>query len=207
MNMTATRENHVDDGQNGAAALQEEVRRCAEQIAELTQKLEDTRTELERVHYGLWELRLMTFRYRWRKFTSHRLTAYPHYPAHQLYVPQRYTRLPKLAQPPAIAIVTPSFRQGHFLERTMKSVLDQEYPRLEYAVQDGGSEDETVSVLGRYEGRLRHWASHADRGQAHAINLGFQHVQGEIMAYLNSDDLLLPGALHYAADYFQRHPK
>lgn len=207
MNMTARQDHHVDNGQNGSVTLQEEVRRCAEQIADLAQKLQDARTELAQVRQGLWELRLMTFRHRWRKFTSHRLTAYPHYPPHPIYVPRRYTRRPKLAQLPTIAIVTPSFQQGRFLESTLKSVVGQEYPRLEYAVQDGGSDDETVSVLGRYEGQLHHWASHPDHGQAHAINLGFRHVQGEIMAYLNSDDLLLPGALHYVADYFQRHPK
>ncbi|MCI0682828.1 MAG: glycosyltransferase [Gemmataceae bacterium] len=203
MNMTANRQNHVHDE---PAALRAEVRRYAEQIADLTRQLHEARTEISTIRHGLWELRSMTFRYRWRKFTSHRLTALPHYPPRPINIPKHYTRLPNLAQPPAIAMVTPSFQQGHFLERTLKSVLDQEYPRLEYAVQDGGSQDDTAGVLGRYQHQLRHWASHPDRGQAHAINLGFQHVQGEIMAYLNSDDLLLPGALHYVADYFQRRP-
>jgi glycosyltransferase involved in cell wall biosynthesis len=93
------------------------------------------------------------------------------------------------------------------LERTLRSVLDQEYPKLQFAVQDGGSQDSTVDVLNQYADRLTHSASHPDKGQAHAINLGFKQVQGDIMAYLNSDDLLLPGTLHYVADYFQRHPK
>src|SRR5262249_36979350 len=96
---------------------------------------------------------------------------------------------------------------GPFLERTLKSVLGQGYPRLEYIVQDGGSTDETAEVLERYRGLLHHCESAPDRGQAHAINLGFGHGTGEILAYLNSDDLLLPGTLHYVAHYFATHPE
>jgi GT2 family glycosyltransferase len=107
---------------------------------------------------------------------------------------------------PTISIVTPSFGQGHFLERTLYSVINQKYPALEYVVQDGGSTDNTVEVLKRFEGSLAHWSSEPDDGQGDAINRGFAHTSGEIMAYLNSDDLLLPGALAYVAGYFAAHP-
>ena len=108
---------------------------------------------------------------------------------------------------PSISIVTPSYDQGKFLERTIRSVVEQAYPRLEYIVQDGGSSDETLDVLRAYQDKLTRFESRPDSGQAHAINLGFQHTSGEIMAYLNSDDILLPGALRYVADYFVRHPQ
>jgi glycosyltransferase involved in cell wall biosynthesis len=107
---------------------------------------------------------------------------------------------------PRLTIVTPSFRQGTFLERTMHSVLAQNYPTLEYVVQDGGSDDETLEILHRYEGQLTRWASEPDEGQADAINRGFRETQGDIMAWLNSDDLLLPGALSYVSRYFVEHP-
>jgi glycosyltransferase involved in cell wall biosynthesis len=119
--------------------------------------------------------------------------------------PQPFTwRLPRPA--PVISIVTPSFNHAGFLERTMRSVLDQNYPALEYIVQDGGSTDATPAILERYRDRLASCESRPDGGQANAINLGFRHAAGEIMAYLNSDDLLLPGALAYVARYFRRHP-
>ncbi len=108
---------------------------------------------------------------------------------------------------PRISIVTPSFNQADLLDRTIRSVLEQGYPNLEYIVQDGGSSDRTVEVLGRFDGRLHHWESAPDNGQADAINRGFAHTTGEIMAYLNSDDLFLPGALNYVAQYFQEHPE
>jgi glycosyltransferase involved in cell wall biosynthesis len=107
--------------------------------------------------------------------------------------------------PVAISIVTPSFNQCDFLGRTIESVLGQQYGRLEYIVQDGLSADDTAQVLERYRPALTHCESRQDRGQAHAINLGFAHATGEVMGYVNSDDLLLPGALHYVADHFARH--
>jgi glycosyltransferase involved in cell wall biosynthesis len=123
-----------------------------------------------------------------------------------LKVPKRYHQKPILTDPPLISIVTPSFNQGPYLERTIRSVLDQEYPRLEYVIQDGGSKDETAEVLAAYRDRLHHSEMRKDNGQSHAINLGFAHTSGEIMGYLNSDDLLLPGSLHAVAEYFQAHP-
>jgi glycosyltransferase involved in cell wall biosynthesis len=111
-----------------------------------------------------------------------------------------------LEDPPRISIVTPSYNQAGFLDRAIQSVLNQRYPELEYIVQDGGSTDGTDEVLARYDGELHRWEMRPDRGQANAINLGFAHASGEIMAYLNADDLILPGALAYVARYFERHP-
>ena len=129
------------------------------------------------------------------------------YPPRPLALPSHYTAVRPPQPAPTMAIVTPSFNQAGFLERTIRSVLDQEYPRLEYVVQDGGSWDQTSGVLDRYRDRLTHVESCKDRGQAHAINLGFRRTTGEIMAYLNSDDVLLPGTLAYVARYFACHPK
>ncbi len=123
-----------------------------------------------------------------------------------LLVPAGYFTTDAPTPAPSISIVTPSFGQGHFLERTLYSVVNQNYPSLEYFVQDGGSTDETVEVLRRFEGSLTGWVSEPDDGQGDAINRGFAHTSGEIMAYLNSDDLLLPGALAYVARYFATHP-
>lgn len=127
------------------------------------------------------------------------------------YVPRPLTNAARrveqaLSQFPAISIATPSFKQGEFIERTLLSVFDQQYPRLEYFVQDGGSKDGTVEVLKKHQTRLSGWASEQDSGQSQAINLGLTKTSGEIMGWLNSDDLLLPGALHTVADYFNRHP-
>jgi glycosyltransferase involved in cell wall biosynthesis len=107
---------------------------------------------------------------------------------------------------PKISIVTPSFKQGGFIERTLLSVIDQQYPALEYFVQDGNSKDKTVEVLQEYQEKLSGWASEKDSGQSQAINRGFAKTSGEIMAWLNSDDLLLPGSLQTVGDYFNRHP-
>ncbi|HEY1759321.1 MAG TPA: glycosyltransferase family 2 protein [Bryobacteraceae bacterium] len=124
--------------------------------------------------------------------------------------PLRVGRPPYLAPVvgplPTISIVTPSFEQGRFLRQSIDSVLAQEHPRLEYFVQDGGSADESASILGEFDGRLSGWDTAPDRGQAHAINIAFRRTTGEIMGWLNSDDLLLPGALMYVARFFARNP-
>lgn len=112
----------------------------------------------------------------------------------------------QLVNTPIVSIVTPSFQQGGLIERTIQSVLNQEYPNLEYYVQDGGSKDDTTSVIKRYERKLSGWKSIKDNGQSQAINLGFANTTGEIMAWLNSDDLLLPGSLALVVDYFNKHP-
>jgi hypothetical protein len=141
-----------------------------------------------------------------KSFLTPHLGRLKQYPPRPLGIPASYTNLPQLREPPLISVVTPSYNQAEFLERTMCSVLDQQYPRLQYIVQDGGSTDSSVELLRGYQDRLAHWESAKDRGQSHAINLGFRHASGDILAYLNSDDLLLPGALHYAAHYFAKHP-
>lgn len=119
---------------------------------------------------------------------------------------------PAKAHPPAeslptVSIVTPSYGQAGFIAQTMDSVLNQGYPKLEYFVQDGGSDDGTVDILERYAPRLSGWESAPDNGQSQAINLGFAKTHGEIMAWLNSDDLLMPGTLFHVAAYFARHPE
>ena len=117
-------------------------------------------------------------------------------------------KTPILADPPPrIAIVTPSYNQRKFLEATLSSVLKQDYPALSYHVQDGASQDGTVDLLAAYGQQIR-WRSEPDNGQANAINAGFKSaaVDCDIMAYLNSDDTLLPGTLSYVAHVFQTRP-
>lgn len=129
-----------------------------------------------------------------------------HHPPRPLRLPSSYRRATPPTPAPTISIAVPSFRQGHFIERTLVSVLNQQYPSLELVVQDAGSQDETVEVLKRHEASLLRWASEPDDGQGDAINRGFVDTTGEIMAYLNSDDVLLPGALAYVARFFADHP-
>lgn len=108
---------------------------------------------------------------------------------------------------PTVSIVTPSYQQVAFLPKTMASVLQQNYPKIQYRVIDGGSTDGSVEVLRRHEADLAGWSSAPDTGAANAINRGFADSTGEIMAWLNSDDLLMPGAVRFVADYFMRHPE
>lgn len=105
-----------------------------------------------------------------------------------------------------VSIVTPSYKQGNFLERTIVSVLSQDYPHLEYIIQDGGSDDCTHDVINKYINRIDSFSSFSDGGQSNAINLGFKKATGEIMMWLNSDDLLLPGALNTVVNFFSSHP-
>ncbi|HJQ94455.1 MAG TPA: glycosyltransferase, partial [Acidimicrobiia bacterium] len=108
---------------------------------------------------------------------------------------------------PSISVVTPSFNQGRFLPETMESIHGQGYPRLEHIVIDGGSSDESVSVIKRYEGQLAYWVSEPDQGQTDALIKGFARSTGDIQCWLNSDDLFEPETLGEVGAYFDRHPE
>jgi glycosyltransferase involved in cell wall biosynthesis len=105
-----------------------------------------------------------------------------------------------------LSVVTPSFNQGQFLERTIRSVLSQEDAATEYVVMDGGSKDSSIRVLRDYQTRLR-WVSEPDRGQAHAVNKGLAATSGEIIGWVNSDDVYRPGAFRTVLAYFGAHPE
>jgi FkbM family methyltransferase len=153
---------------------------------------------LRKAHYELSRIRALA---------HPRLGRLRHYNAIPLTVPASYLEARPPSPAPSISIVTPAFQHGRFLERTLRSVLDQHYPGLEYFVEDGGSTDETTALLERYDNELAGWVSEPDEGQADAINRGFARTSGELMAWLNSDDLLLPGALAYVGSYFAAHPE
>ena len=99
---------------------------------------------------------------------------------------------------PKVSIITPSYNQGRFLEASILSVLEQDYPNLEYIVVDGGSKDESVEIIKKYQERLSWWVSEKDKGHADALNKGFSHATGEILAWLNSDDIYFPSAVSEA---------
>jgi GT2 family glycosyltransferase len=120
-------------------------------------------------------------------------------------------RLPE-AKLPKCGIVTPSYGQERYIEETMLSVLNQNYPKLEYVVQDGGSKDRSAEIIARYADRLRAWESARDAGQADAVRRGFIKIESDLgpddfMAWLNSDDLLAPGTLRTVGEYFAAHPE
>ena len=93
---------------------------------------------------------------------------------------------------PKISVITPSYNQGIYIEETIQSVLNQNYPNLEYIIIDGGSNDSTVEVIKKYESKIDFWVSEKDKGQADAINRGFAKATGDILCWLNSDDYFFP---------------
>lgn len=108
---------------------------------------------------------------------------------------------------PKISIISPSYNQSFFLEQTILSILNQGYVNLEYIIIDGGSSDSSVSILEKYNDRLAYWISEEDNGQYHAINKGMRHSTGEILAWLNSDDMYLPWTLQCIGEIFAKYPE
>jgi glycosyltransferase involved in cell wall biosynthesis len=108
---------------------------------------------------------------------------------------------------PRISIITPSYNQGIYLEATVRSVLLQKYPELEFIIIDGGSTDNSVDIIRKYERWIKYWVSEPDDGQAYAIDKGIRKATGDILAWLNSDDVLCPGALHKVAEQYVRMPE
>lgn len=113
----------------------------------------------------------------------------------------------QLSSLPKVSIITPSFNQGHFIEASIQSVLAQDYPNIEYILVDGGSKDESVEIIQKYQDRVAWWVSETDKGHADALNKGFSHASGEILAWLNSDDIYFPGAVSEAVAFLREHPQ
>ena len=108
--------------------------------------------------------------------------------------------------PIKFSIVTPSYNQGAYLEKTILSVIEQDWPNLEYIIIDGGSTDNSVEIIKKYEKHLTYWVSEKDRGQSHAINKGFAHATGDLFGWLNSDDFYAMGALKAVAEVYRANP-
>lgn len=107
---------------------------------------------------------------------------------------------------PKFTVVTPTYNQGQFIEKTIDSVLSQRYPNLEFIIIDGGSQDNTIDVIKKNARHLTYWVSEKDRGQSHAINKGMARATGEILTWLNSDDWYMPGTIQRFADVFRQSP-
>jgi glycosyltransferase involved in cell wall biosynthesis len=108
---------------------------------------------------------------------------------------------------PKISIITPSYNQGQYIEETILSVINQDYPNIEYIVMDGGSNDQTVEIIKKYESKITYWVSEKDKGQADAINKGFARATGDILCWLNSDDYFFDGTLKFVAEKLNANKK
>jgi len=108
---------------------------------------------------------------------------------------------------PKISVITPSLNQGKFIERTLQSVVDQAYPAIEHIAIDGGSTDNTIEILKKFDPHFSYWVTEPDQGQTHAVNKGLKRASGDIIGWLNSDDVYYPGALHHVAEIFDSHPE
>jgi glycosyltransferase involved in cell wall biosynthesis len=173
----------------------ERLRRIERRLALIERKTDFIATVANAGIYQFWRRKLRPRLWTGEQYSSRRLRIRPTY---------RLESVPE--EPPQIAMVTPSFNQGKYIRATIDSVLQQNYPKLSYMVQDGGSADETIQILKSY-GTALQWRSKPDTGQANAINRAFGEVSGDIMGYLNSDDMLLPGTLAYIARAFRENPK
>jgi len=134
------------------------------------------------------------------------ITEYRQYAPRPIVLPRRYLEETPPADPPRISLVTPSYNSAEFIGATIASVLDQNYPNLEYFCQDGASSDGTADIIRSHAPALTGWASEPDGGQTQAINRGFARASGDILGWLNSDDLLLPGSLAFVARMFAENP-
>lgn len=199
----------------------------ADEVIDLRCQLDVTRRQLQHKHNRLSKLEhaeklrsrkaATSFAQRMLNNWQGRLADVTPFPLGKLqqYQPrtQQLEKFPRKASPstwPRICLATPSYQQGQFLERTMLSVLDQNYPNLAYGVQDGGSTDESTTIINRHISRLSHAESAPDKGQSDAIRRGFAQLHptsDDIMGWLNSDDILMPGTLHFVGNYFARHPE
>lgn len=194
------------DAQRKAVTLNDDLIAKERVIAELTAAVEAYRASRVPLFGRLWNAaaRARAALRRRIGFTP-KLGVLAQHPPRPLRIPPLPRTSPR-SDLPEISLVTPSFRHGRFLERTLLSVLAQRYPRLEYVVQDGGSDDGTTDILRSYGSRLARWASERDSGQSQAINRGFASTSGEVMGWLNSDDLLMPAALRRVGELFREHP-
>jgi len=120
-------------------------------------------------------------------------------------IPQFLPTMPDGSPWPKISIITPSYNQAEFIEETIRSVICQGYPNLEYIIIDGGSTDGSVEIIKKYKENLTYWVSEPDRGQAHAINKGLLRITGDIFGWINSDDMLLPNSLSKLAETYQNN--
>ena len=112
-----------------------------------------------------------------------------------------------MSDKPLVSIITPSYNQGKYLEETILSVLNQDYENIEYILVDGGSSDNTIDIIEKYKQRFAWWVSEKDQGQTDAINKGFNRAKGQILAWINSDDVYVPGAVRMAVEALKQYPQ